>query len=569
MPLQRVSRLGRLLMRGFVIFCLLITSSTVFADDERLTAVAKHALLERLALVLTGRLPDPVVLSDYMSGKKTLLESARYLRDTEAFEGHLSHYYQEVLKIIQPLDFLNIYTFPLYMEIDEFHDMSSRNSRIKADYQLAGGETYVFKDVIKGDHETIMRYVDRLKNSSKFNREKRNKVSVFLKYNSATETYFMGLFQGKWSEIVQVLESKEEYTPLLRTFNSAQHCEGIEIEVTPYWSDTPVKACPSTIDNQYCGIGLQDCFPYPTTNLNADPNNNYRNKIAAALTLEPSRMIAKTVREGKKYSSIMTTSKGLVNGYLLHYLKNFDPIFRKKYQRHRHFRDNERTSENRIIYATQPNDYPSIANALPEVKLTDEKYYWVERGGDHHAGILTTFAFHRATNGRRAKANKARSALLCRDFADPPDAVADSSDTRPLDKRAYCKDCHKFLEPLAKFFYRYPDTGNDNNYFYDYTLMQQTSSYVDVHCGFGCAKQGDGVKGLANIIINHEQDNAFKVCAIRRAFEFIIHKAMTSEQEKLLIPTYLKLYDEQQENLWMVMEAIIGSQAFKESVYAR
>ena len=409
-------------MRTVIIFaCLLITSSTAVAadsDSDSLDVRAKHALLERLALVLTGQLPNPAVLSDYINGSKTLLESARRMKDTELFEERLSYYYQEVLSIIQPLDFLQIYTFPLYVEIDEFHNPHHRNSRIKASYQLMGGEHQVFKDTINGDHATLMRYIDRLNNPRKFNLHKKNKVSIHLGYNLTNKHYFMSLFRGKEAELIQVLESKSEYAPLLQELHSAQHCKGLEIEVTPYWSDQPVKACPSTIESKYCGIMFQDCFPYPNADVNRDPSNHYRNKIAAALTLEPSRMIAKTVREGKKYSSILTTSKGLVNGYLLHYLKNFDPIFRKQYQRYQRFNDNELNPENRVVYITKPNDYPNIANALPKVNITDKKYYWIERGGSHHAGILTTFAFHRATNGRRAKANKARAALLCRDFAD-------------------------------------------------------------------------------------------------------------------------------------------------------
>ena len=77
------------------------------------------------------------------------------------------------------------------------------------------------------------------------------------------------------------------------------------------------------------------------------------------------------------------------------------------------------------------------------------------------------------------------------------------------------------------------------------------------------------MKGLAEILINHKQDNAFKVCAINRAFEFIVRKLMTKEQKETLLPTYLQIYDDNQENLWLVMEAIIASKEFRESVYDR
>ena len=83
-----------------------------------------------------------------------------------------------------------------------------------------------------------------------------------------------------------------------------------------------------------------------------------------------------------------------------------------------------------------------------------------------------------------------------------PGAKADPNDTRVPELRAYCKGCHVYLEPMARFFYRWPDTGNDSIYFYNHLsakpLRQQ--SYKDTGCSDCAPVEGDDVVGFADIL---------------------------------------------------------------------
>ena len=80
--------------------------------------------LERLTLVLTGQLPSQVMRQQYREGTKTLLELARELRATEAFEQRLAHFFQEKLLITAPLDFINLYVHPISADGDSVKEMS-------------------------------------------------------------------------------------------------------------------------------------------------------------------------------------------------------------------------------------------------------------------------------------------------------------------------------------------------------------------------------------------------------------------------------------------------------------
>ena len=544
------------------IVCLL--SLTAASPEQVLT-------LERLTTTLTGELPSKETLAVYLAGTKSLLQIAQELKESEQFEKHLTHFYQEKLKITQPVDVLHIYQPYFFKKNDGSLSISDKqNQKRVSKLILVGGNLNVFPKVLTASEEEMDKYLNVLREPRNYSTFRRNKISTHLKFRESKQMYFMQIFEGDYDDVKAKLQSMEKYRPLLNTFNNAQYCGGRTETVTPFWSNTTVVACRDALKETYCGANLQDCFPYAVNPANLDVDNTYRSKVFEAFTLEPGRIMAKTLREERKYSTILTTSEGLINGYSLHYLRNFDSILRKKITRHKKNDDNEKTLDDRVIFqfeASELNSYPTLEtdNRLQNIPLDDEKYYWVERGSDQHAGILTTVAFHRATNGWRAKANKARSALLCREFVDAPGAKADPTDTRPLEKRAYCSECHKFLEPLSKFFYRFPDTGNDSNYFYDHLKSAQTSTYYDFVCSDKCKENADGVKGLAEILIDHE-DEGFKKCAIKHAFEFILNKKMNADTEERLMPNYLSVYNSSNENLWLVMEKIIASNEFKDSI---
>ena len=354
-----------------------------------------------------------------------------------------------------------------------------------------------------------------------------------------------------------------------KVWQEAEFCarENVDkIDVRPFWDmETTVKACPATIEARFCGKNFHQCFPYAYAADDLDDDNFYRRRIAAAIVTEPGRIMAKTVREDKKYSEILTSSKGVVNGHYLHFLHNFGEIITKSFY--------QRSSSGLRVEENVLSSYPNLQEQFTKHCgndhrcLQEEGWHWLERGGNKHAGVLTTVAFHRATNGWKAKANKARSALLCREFVDPPGAKADPDDTRREEERTYCKSCHAYLDPMSRFFYRWPDTGNDSIYFYNHLNLKplRKQSYQDTACAECEAVEGDDVVGFAGILASSD---AFKKCAIRHAFEFILRRLPNSKERKELLPQYLQIYRDSGEKLWQVMEEIITTEIFTESADA-
>ena len=166
-----------------------------------------------------------------------------------------------------------------------------------------------------------------------------------------------------------------------------------------------------------------------------------------AFTMEPGMMIAKIISQDRSWNEVLTTSKGVVNGataYLIgnkkvghKYIDNFLP----------NIAGND-AYPNRLTNLVFKNAKPSNYKNFAEVET-----------GGLKAGIMKTMAFHKVTNGHRAKANRIRQSLLCQEFT-PPDEPQTESDEEDLSKRPYCSHCHKVLEPMTNFFSHWPDSDN-------------------------------------------------------------------------------------------------------------
>lgn len=387
-----------------------LLSGSVLAADR---SPAQIRLLERLALVLTGELPDEQMQADFSAGRKSMLAIADELKNSEGFERQLAYFYQEKLNITTPVNITDIYAL-----------------------------------VFSADGRRVSKE--------------------------------------------QVLIEKQD-----------------------------------NMDDQYL------------------------RQVAAAITVEPGRMMAKIVREERNYAETLTTSRGVVNRHYLHFLQNFGKVIHTSF-----FKAGDKHIERTNVL----NSYPELDNM--QIDIDDDTFHWIERGSDKHAGVLTTIAFHRVTNGRRAKANLARSALLCREFVDPPGVVPHAQDRRRLEERAYCGNCHKYLEPMARFFYRWPDTGNDNNYFFNHIQKSRTTYYIDTTCGEDCRAEGDGVHDLAAILVSHT-DKSFQKCAIKHAYEFVMRQRLQGKTARELMPKFLKVYEDSGGKIWAVMRYIIASALFK------
>ena len=535
-------------------------------------------VLERLTLILTGELPSATMRQQYHNGTKSLAQLANELRDSEAFERRLAYFFQEKLRITNPVEFVNMYVHPFKAD----GSAANHNGKVYFGGLEIGGKRNVFDwQAVSGKSNLIAYYGDLLHAPAEHHpyRPQEDSVSRHLYFRKnhyvmklfATNAFNQGNVKG-YDILKQKIEDglasgsqQEAWQALQKVWREAEFCQHenvAKIEVNPYWDmTTTVKACPATVEDRFCGANFHKCFPYAMSAGDHDDNNFYRRQIAAAIAQEPGRMMAKIVRENKKYSEVLTTSASVVNGVYLHFLYNFGSLITKSFY--------SRSGRGWRVADNLLNSYPNLASlydslcGMDHSCLQKDGWHWLARGSDRHAGVLTTLAFHRTTNGRRAKANKMHSALLCREFVDPPGAKADPNDTRVPEFRTYCKGCHVHLEPMARFFYRWPDTGNDNIYFYDHVRLQplRAQSYKDTSCSECEAKQGDDVAGFAAILTTDEGE-AFKQCAVRHAFEFLMRRPLTSAERKNILPQYVKIYKDNDEKLWAVMEAIITAKIF-------
>ena len=381
--------------------------------------------LERLTLVLTGELPSEAMRKQYQDGTKTLLELARELRDTAAFERQLAQFFQEKLMITAPVDLVNLYVHPVRANGDSVHAMS----KVHFKWREVGSKRHVFDwQEIAEVTDLVAYYGKLLRDPAEHHPLGEDSVSRHLYFRDGH--YLMRLFDtnafnqdstGGYDVLKQKIEdgvagttNKSTWQELLKVWREAEFCEQenvAKIEVQPYWDmATTVEACPATIEARFCGDNFRKCFPYALASADLDNDNFYRRRVAAAMTLEPGRMMAKLVREDKKYSDVLTSSKGVVDGHYLHFLHNFGNIITKSYH--------IRSSGGLRLEANVLNSYPNLSSLFDthcgqdHSCLNKTDWHWIERGGNKHAGVLTMLAFHRATNGWRAKANKARSALV-------------------------------------------------------------------------------------------------------------------------------------------------------------
>jgi hypothetical protein len=184
-------------------------------------------------------------------------------------------------------------------------------------------------------------------------------------------------------------------------------------------------------------------------------------------------------------------------------------------------------------------------------KVLDRKRYWIRRN-ESHAGILTTPTYQIISNGRRAKANRAYETFLCRKFTVPEGAKADPSDSNPdLTQRAFCKYCHKSLEPMAAFFNRWPQTGVTNFQFDSGSKADDT--------GRVNGQSGKGAQAFGKILV---ASDGFSECSIKRAFEFVNGRKMNADDVSNDLPAYLEIFNSTGKNLRSVIKKMIVAPKF-------
>ncbi len=308
------------------------------------------------------------------------------------------------------------------------------------------------------------------------------------------------------------------------------------VTVKPYWDPEKVtthsryagvlnyKVPPKVLER--CGAAMINC------NLrNAQGFDAFLDEVGLDLSLEPAYLIAHTVAEDKPFNEILTTPTTIMTGTYAYFM----------------------AGQGKDLWANYPGGgIVDIAHPIfsPGNRL-DRSHYRINRS-PLHAGVLTTPAFQILTNGRRAKANRAYETFLCKKFTVPEGALADPSDSNPdLTKRAYCTYCHKSLEPMAAFFNRWPTTGN-TQYVYD-------SSKTVVDTGRFNGSEGDGAPAFGKILA---ETDAFDECSIRRAFEFLNGRKMTSIELENKMPAYVADFKSSSKNLRATIKAMVLTPEF-------
>lgn len=279
-----------------------------------------------------------------------------------------------------------------------------------------------------------------------------------------------------------------------------------------------------------CGPLLRKC------SLNdASGSDFYMDGVNHDMSMEAGFLIAHTVAEDKPFTDILSSPNTIMTGRYAHFMGQW---------------------WGKNLWGNYPGggiedkDHPIFENA----KVGDQKHYWIKRGGNLHAGVLTTPIFQAITNGRRAKANRAYETFLCRKFVVPDGAQPDPGDANPdLTKRAYCAYCHRSLEPMAAFFNRWPETGS-TNFAYNPDVGVNDTGRFDGETGKGAAALG---KILA-------KSDDFVDCSAKRAFQFTNGRKLTDVESNNFLADFRSTLSGSSMNMRTLIKKMVLSPDFLE-----
>jgi hypothetical protein len=390
---------------------------------------------------------------------------------------------------------------------------------------------------------------DKLQNILKGLKERKGIVALNIK-QCPDAPMIIGSTQGPVLSLLQSIVDKKatptapilegtlpDWQNLLAFMKTVQPtCEDTLPRIKPYWDPKEVTIFArykgvesyrvSTEVLAKCGAALEKC------NLtDARAADRYSNFVARDLTMEPGYIISHTVAEDRPWTDVVTTADTIITGTYAEWLTNkgaplWDNFPGKSYE------------GAKMAIFTKPDIY-------------DRKHYRVRRNA-LHSGVLTTPGFQLITNGRRAKANRAFESFLCQKFTVPEGANPDPNDANPdLTKRAYCSFCHKTLEPMAAFWNRWPETGTINYMYSDAANVNDNGSFNGL--------SGPGAAAFGKTLVSSP---AFGECAIKRAFEFVYGRKITSVESDNMMPEWLAQYEAAQQNLRPVIKAMVLSPEF-------
>lgn len=508
-------------------FTLQLLATISIAVAAPTTALAETKLkgfvVDRLALVMTGKPATPQQIASYESGSKSLLQIAEELKMHPNFEDKLAQFWVQVLGINAPTGF------------EEFFQIGTNGNLAGTigDKLNLGYQNYPATTI--PPYYNIGNYAGGYSSSCS--------RAMFPDPSVLVQSYYSINYPGASLTADQKARLAMIYDNGVRTgcgcADGVSNYQYTPVPVAPWWNpNIKVLACPGLLDAGLCGANLQKCWP----GFNV-PAGQINDMISYSLAMEPGYLIAKTVVEDRPWPEILTTKEGAGNAAFLTFISR--PEVSGEYRK--------------LSGGADP--FPGIASnpALPDALAdpsgrilltnTGSEFARYTRAG-HHAGVLTTAAFVRQFNGARAYANSSRQTFLCREFT-VPEGVAQVVSSEPdLTKKPFCSTCHITLEPLSDFWRAWPAVGQATFYYYP-TGRDQSGAYNGV--------SGSGVVSLASI---YADTHDFDSCAVKRSFEFLVGRSMSPEEMTSYLPPLTDLYRSKGEKVWPVMLEIIASPAF-------
>jgi hypothetical protein len=488
------------------------------------------AFLDKLSLVLTGKLAESKDLDAYVSGGLEIDAYLETLRTDPGFESKMIQYWMSVLKIqgkfetspvmgpgvkpeslaTQSVDFTfeksRIIDYTTISDKGIYNQMRNRKACTVPRITRTFARQVIFTDQALEDRN----------NACKANPDLVKQAACL----KANQTY------------LTTRRPKQ-----LADLDAVECACGTEVNVSPWWNPAvQLKACPEAVTT--CGANLSKCELFDTrfdSKLLSQHKNNYSEfnsygtAVIEALTTEPARIIARNIVSNESFSEVLTTSSTFLNGAAEHYLSTFGSLLVR----------------NAPARSYKSSDGKSV---LVSNQSSRAEYRRIDRG-PRHAGILTTPMFHQVTNGYRAKANRVYEGFLCRRFIISAEVPSSPSDVTDLTKRQPCAQCHQTLEPLGGFFGKWEQTGI--NYLYDSTRNAQGS--------FGNS-MGDDTKALGEALGTASD---FDKCAVQRAFEIAMGREITVKESQSLLPELVKTFRENGRKFWPILKTIMTAPFYR------
>ena len=547
--------LSLIIIPSFLYCFPLLGEESLQAQDQ----LEKGRLIDRIALSLTDEFPDSSAKAKVLSGEWTLEQFFDAMKSSNGVQEKLARYWMSALGVRNLNVTLNRkgltfrvggnYQYQLSLDLAP-HKYNWRRTR------LIGYNPSVYGDCDNFDFQLMAAHTQ---------------ASHWHKANSTNELAARNDFfeRGVCGKFVDGTGPDDLVVKTYYASDAEKAALGVlPISVNPWWTDNPeymVTTFPKTLEPPHCGPRLRACFP---------PRRNgfekYHDHIYSyAFGTEPGAYIAKLILTDRPFAEAVTGKNTALSGIQAHFLERwgarlYESAIPLTFDKHSFSRNNDGKTD---FASWHDKDEPTKVFEFKDLEgnkvasVSDESWHFVEREGAQ-AGVLTTPVFHLTYNGERAKATAALKAFHCRQFKALPDSVQQPSNEPDLTKRQYCRDCHATLDPLSRFFGRWPDRVRVN---FDYYPGEQSNLYPRYVSDEGSflGKTGKDLPALASILV---ESSDFDRCAVTRAFEFAFGRQPTKYEAIVLLPKLLKTYKQSEKRLWPVIKAAFLSENFRKGV---